>query len=109
MAREEAKVKGQSPRKLWPPENECPACRDSFSESDWDEETVYIYLMEFYALKAAEGGAYQQRSQLLTTVDTSALGVPYWAALGMAMASCGFVFTICHSRSSKLRFKYRLA
>jgi len=93
---------------LWPPENECPACRDSFNEgSDWDEETVYIYLMEFYGLKAVEVGAYQ-RSQVLTTVDRT-LGVPYWAALGMAMASCGIIFTICYSRTPKLKFKYRLA
>lgn len=109
VAREESKANGESPRKLWPPENECPACRDSVNQdSDWDEETVYIYLMEFYGLRATAeiGGAYhQQRSDDKVATVERALGVPHWAAVGMAMAGCGFIVTLCYSRVRKLRFK----
>ena len=107
VAREESRLLGHSPRKLWPPESECPACRDSpIDDSDWDDETVYIFLMEFYGLKGGEVAAYHH-SQAVTRRNS--VGLPYWAVSGMVMASCGFVVAICYSRVKKLKFKYRLA
>ncbi|KAG0563288.1 hypothetical protein M758_8G018300 [Ceratodon purpureus] len=104
VAREESKRLGHSPRKLWPPEDECPACRDSPNvDSDWDDETVYIFLMEFYGLKGGEAATTFHRAKRVTKNNT--VGMPYWAVLGMVMASCGFVVAICYSRVKKLKFK----
>nr|PNR61881.1 hypothetical protein PHYPA_000305 [Physcomitrium patens] len=49
VASEEHKTEGNS-SKLWPAENDCPACRDKTSSLtfDWDEEAVYYYLLDFY-------------------------------------------------------------
>ena len=106
VAREESKLLGQSSRKLWPPENECPACRDSPNEdSDWDDETVYIFLLEFYGLRGGEVAAHHSK----TVTTSNPVAMPYWSVFGMVLASCGFVVAICYSRANKLKFKYRLA
>lgn len=106
VAREESRVKGHSPRKLWPPENECPPCRDiPNGDSEWDEEAVYYFLLEFYGLKGAE---LQYRYSKVVTSEKSVV-VPYWAAVSIGLASLGCAMATCYSRVHKLKFKYRLA
>ncbi|XP_073386077.1 sulfhydryl oxidase 2 isoform X2 [Physcomitrium patens] len=102
VAREESRVKGHSPRKLWPPENECPPCRDiPNGDSEWDEEAVYYFLLEFYGLKGAE---LQYRYSKVVTSEKSVV-VPYWAAVSIGLASLGCAMATCYSRVHKLKFK----
>ena len=105
VALEEFKVKGNSTRKLWPLEKECPACRDSSEDAvAWDNDAVFFYLMDFYTPKLQTENL---RSELVTVEKP--VGVPYWAAAGIAIASCGFTFATLYMRAYTLKFKYLLS
>jgi hypothetical protein len=103
VAQEEFRVKGNSSRKLWPLEKECPACRDSSGDVDlgWDDDAVYFYLSDFYTPVPRRG-----HSEVVTVEKP--VGVPYWAALSIAIASCGFTFATLYMRAYTLKLKYLL-
>ncbi|KAG0601757.1 hypothetical protein M758_11G137400 [Ceratodon purpureus] len=104
VAQEEFKVKGNSTRKSWPLEKECPACRDSSEDAlGWDEDAVYFYLMDFYRPVLRSGNNNNLRSEVVTVEKP--VGVPYWAAASIAIASCGFTFATLYMRSYSLKFK----
>lgn len=100
VAQEEFRVKGNSSRKLWPLEKECPACRDSSGDVDlaWDDDAVYFYLSDFYTPVPRRG-----HSEVVTVEKP--VGVPYWAALSIAIASCGFTFATLYMRAYTLKLK----
>lgn len=109
VAREEYKVKGNSARKLWPLEKKCPACRDSVGDIlDWDDEAVYFYLMDFYRPFPHDGVLGENQLSEVQTVEKS-VGVPYWTAGSIALASCGFGFATFYLRAFTQKYKYPLA
>uniref|UniRef100_A0A7I4F9J7 Sulfhydryl oxidase n=1 Tax=Physcomitrium patens TaxID=3218 RepID=A0A7I4F9J7_PHYPA len=106
VASEEHKTEGNS-SKLWPAENDCPACRDKTSSLtfDWDEEAVYYYLMDFYGPSPQNPG---NGMKVRSAYDSRPVA-PYWAAVGIAVVGSGFACaTYYYLRTFSLRSKYLL-
>lgn len=102
VAQEELKVKGNSSRKLWPLEKECPACQDSSEDVlGWDDDAAFFYLMDFY--RPTQN--YKNIASVPVTVEKQA-GVPYWAVASIAIASCGFTFATFYMHAYTLKLKY---
>lgn len=114
VARDEAAtgiMKVSSPRKLWPLESDCPACRDKSSDdTDWDETAVYHFLMWWYGpLLRVTDKETTQISRLFVGVgqgDKSS-SVSYLTASGVAFSGMGLA--TYHWRVHCKKLKYRLA
>lgn len=113
----------ESSKVQWPPKAICPACRRSPDNTngntdekvDWDEEEVYKFLRKTYgqailkvaveaqSLGSKGDGAGRGKDENLTS---SAITAPVGAAVGIAMASCGFGVAACCWRLQQKKRKY---
>jgi len=106
VAQEEYKVTGNSTRKLWPLEEECPACRDSSDNVlGWDEEAVYYYLIDFYRAFPQDGEQGEDHRLSETEAVEKSVGMPYWAAGSIAIATCGFGFAKFYLHAFTQKYK----
>ncbi|KAL3678384.1 hypothetical protein R1sor_021340 [Riccia sorocarpa] len=104
------KVHTSRPKIQWPSKRLCPSCRkhgDTDEDSEWDEDNVYRFLKKFYGddldttfegdseilskvVHSESGG-----SRVEETITNSSVAVPVGAAVGIAIASCGFGVAAC--------------
>jgi thiol oxidase len=115
----------QSSKVQWPPEAICGACRigpgsthgNADEEIEWNEEKVYTFLRKTYGQsivtvtdeaetsgnKGDEAGHGKDEN-----IITSATTAPIGAAVGIAVASCGFGVAACCWRGQQKRKRKHL-
>ncbi|KAJ3670718.1 hypothetical protein LUZ60_008144 [Juncus effusus] len=103
------------PKSIWPPRELCPSCQLSTStptEIQWDEDKVYLFLVNYYGQTLASSVSSDTdkliggQTEVLNTDDAmsgtaSAVSVPAWAALGVALASITFGALACFWRAQQ--------
>ncbi|CAM6090971.1 unnamed protein product [Calypogeia fissa] len=104
----EASVESQRSKLQWPPRALCPPCRmssedahgDADEDVEWDEDEVYEFLRKTYgqsilvvADEAKTLGNNGDETGVEENLTSSA--APVGAAVGIAMASCGFGVAAC--------------
>ncbi|KAJ7298782.1 hypothetical protein O6H91_Y418700 [Diphasiastrum complanatum] len=109
------------PKGAWPPKDLCSSCRlsaglaTSENTPNWNESAIYSFLLSFYgriipaATDANEGSTGKEIDHstldLEEIASSSSVSVPVGAAIGIAMASCGFGIVACYWRMQQKRRK----
>ncbi|KAK4371150.1 hypothetical protein RND71_010625 [Anisodus tanguticus] len=111
------------PKVIWPPKQLCPLCylnqgktSNENSKIDWNEDEVFKFLVSYYGKELVNlykdkemkaGGGTEKAVNEELVASTNAVVVPLGAALGIAVASCGFGALACFWRSQQKNRKYK--
>ncbi|KAL2610056.1 hypothetical protein R1flu_028629 [Riccia fluitans] len=104
------KVQTSRQKIQWPSKKMCTSCRkhgDTDEDSEWDEDSVYRFLRKFYGdsldttyeevsrvsskIRPSESESSREEEE----ITNNSVAVPVGAAVGIAMASCGFGLAAC--------------